>query len=150
MKAFMFLTLILIAFCSSLELKFLNNNLSDPQPGELVWTQDCETGSPFEHKKIKATPNIVSKGESMNLKAAVQSDSPQSVRGVLLVAYLNGVQSFTQSKQLNDEVEAGEMYIYSFDVTVPSFIPTGSFDFYFFLVDGEEKHLSCLKGHFYF
>lgn len=146
------LILSLLVALSSCQFKFLEKaDLKvTAAPGEIVLTPDCQAGLPFIHKKEKATPNVIEKGGSINLKAAVQSDQPLHVAGLTIVCYLNGTEAYNQKKDLNDDVEAGEMYIYTIDAGIPSFVPSGSFDIQVKLVDKDGNPLSCLAAHFDF
>lgn len=144
MKGIVISMLLAVIACNS-TLDFLELGAT----GDITITVDCEGGYKFKHSRYKVSPTTVQKGKPINIVALGNLLEQATITGIKVVAYLNGVESFTDSKSYTQiTLPAGAPYTYTYNVNVPSFVPTGTFEANLYLVNDQSKTISCLKASF--
>ena len=153
MKTFLsvILSLLIVSAVNSSNFKFLDDTAMESiklEKGEISFKLDCEPGLPIKHIAVKANPTSVIKGEPINFKGKVETNSKVTVSQLIILAKLNNEDAFDAKKDIVTDIVPGTPFLYSYDITVPTYVPSGKFDIFLYLIDKDGKHLSCLNAQF--
>ena len=149
---FIFIALFAINNCwevlpaEELNLKFLAAENEDK--GRVYTKLNCEDSYPFLNSRAKVNPTTVVKGDKISLKIVGQSNKPLTIKNIHVVAKLNDIPSFDDTRQINKDIDAGSNFVYSYEVNVPTFIPEGKFDIQIFLQDASDTNIACFNAWF--
>lgn len=130
------------------ELKFLGEKVAGP--GDVQIIENCDNNPAFVNTRTKVTPMKIEKGGSIDIKVVGQDSKQDKMQKIEVVAFLNGVQSFTDIRPFTDDVKPGANVLYEYTTQIPSFIPQGRFEIYLRLVNKDNEKVSCLKAYFDF
>lgn len=162
MKQYLILALVLLysvncelnylpeTFDEEVEKTFLQQVNLTEEKGKVVIVLNCDdSDNSFTNSKTKVNPIIVTKGETIQVKVQGTSDKDIDLSKLSVVASLNGVEAFNDSKSLEgSKIVANQPFTYDYQTTVPTFIPEGRFDIKMFILNTEGKKVSCLDAYF--
>merc|ERR1712096_525925 len=155
MKAFVLVLAVLSVSCQTEKyieetLKFLGGNLRD-DPGKVI-ISECMENAPLQLSADKVTPEVIVKGEDINIKVIGTMIQDAEMDKLHVITYFTG-----KSKSKLDErdgaieqkkVAAGEDYHYEFTAPVPKIVPIGLFEIFMNLLAKDGTQLQCLKATF--
>jgi len=129
------------------ELKFLGGK---PDPGVISIEENCANGAVFVNTRTKVSPQKITRGQTIDIKIIGQSKKDLQADHIQVIAKLNGVESFKETKPFKQEVKPGVNTMYEYSTAVPTFIPEGTFEIFVYIVDNQGNNDSCLKASFDF
>ena len=124
--------------------KFLANVKSNGSP---LHTEDCLPNSVFQIKKITITPPEIIVGDNLHIKAIGAMSQDSFVSKLKVDAFLNGEIIFNQEVQKGVLVKKG-LWFYEYEVGVPTFVPTGHWEIFAYVISDKNENLNCLKATF--
>lgn len=125
----------------------LQKFLSDAKLGNPVTTKDCLPGSIFVISKVSLNPSELIKGQNIHIKAIGAMSNDQVVSNLHIEAFLNGSNIYNQDVAKNQNVKKGLWY-YEYEVGIPTFVPSGHWDIYLYVLNDKGEKLNCLQALF--
>ena len=98
--------------------------------------------------RYQAKPDSVVPGESNEFKMQFTASQDVYIKEVFLDTLNNGVSLFTDHVAVAKNYATGEKDVVGYTATVPSFCPSGSWDIYLYVKDGDDNTAATLKIHF--
>ena len=138
-------TLFLILFVAALSKtgKFLSSsNDGSPITFSVVEENSCKI------TRYQAKPDTVVPGESNEFKMQFTAAEDVYIKEVYLDTLNNGVSLFTDHVAVEKSYATGEKDVVGYSATIPSFCPSGSWDIYLYLKDGDGNTAATLLVHF--
>lgn len=114
---------------------------------KIQW-KNLDEGSIFNIQEVTITPPSLIKGQPINIRVDGRMLSDEKVRKIYIEASLDGKLQPVPIKKLSDDVSIGDDYGFSYDASVPSFVPAGNFDIKLYLLNDAEERLASMNVWF--
>ena len=125
----------------------LQKFLSDANLGNPITTKDCLSGSKFKIAKLNLTPTEILKGQNIHVKAIGAMAEDVTVSKLHVDAILNGSPIYNQDVPKNENVKKG-LWFYEYEIGVPTFVPSGHWDIFVYVLNSNGEKLNCLQAMF--
>ena len=141
MRTTLFLILLVATFSKTG--KFLSqSNDGSPITFTVVEENTCQI------TRYQAKPDSVVPGESNEFKMQFSALKDIYIKEVFLDTQNNGVSLFTDHVEVAKNYATGEKDVVGYSATIPSFCPSGSWDIYLHIKDGDGNTAATLLVHF--
>ena len=138
-------TLFLILFIAALSKtgKFLSkSNGGSPITFTVVEENSCKI------TRYQAKPDSIIPGDNIEFKMQFTASENVNIKELYLDTLNNGVSLFTDHVAVGKNYATGEKDVVGYSATIPSFCPSGSWDIYLYLKDGDGNTAATLLVHF--
>ena len=141
MRTTFFLILLIATFCKTG--KFLStSNDGSPLTFTIIEENICQI------TRYQAKPDSIIPGDSLEFKMQFSALQEIYIKELFLDTLNNGVSLYTDSFAIDKTYAIGEKDVVGFTVGIPAFCPSGSWDIYLYLKDGDGNNAAILLAHF--